>query len=175
MNELIAELLVLFNTELVGTDYYFRSVHILDNFAMETLLRVQHFPALVITPINERHEQGPFADTAREIFAIRLRIAARSKDTYAYQVDAIEGTKHNRDVFTLSDKIRDVLYQNKRLVTNTFELRPKFNCTILNVLWTEQSGQFSARDIQIEYTRLELYTGMQNDQSSLDAPHLINF
>lgn len=118
--------------------------------------------------MTERHEPGPFENTSREIFAIRLRIIARSADTYAYQVDPISGTVTNKTIHWLSEQVRKVLFANKRLVDSTFEMRPTFTITDLNVLWSNQSGQYSARDINIEYTQLEGYTGMQNNQASLD-------
>jgi len=176
MYELLAQLLLLFTTELVQTSpYYFCSVHILKNFAAAFELRNDHLPALVINPMGDRHEQGPFSNTAREVYQIKLRIVARSVDSYAYQVEALTGTPTNFNVHILSEQIRKVLYDNKKLTNDTFEMKPLFTARDVEVMYTEESGAFSIRDIDLEYTRLEGYTGMQNDQDSLQLSEIFNF
>lgn len=171
MRELLARLLALFTTEMIDNNDYLQSIHILDDFSMEVILNTEHLPALVISPVGERHEQGPFANTSREYYSIRLRIVARSSETYAYMVDPLSGTTTNKTVFELTDIIRDILYENKRLVSSTFEMTPQFNVTDLAVIWGGSSGQYSARDINIEYTNLELYTGMANTQDHLEPAY----
>lgn len=170
MNTLLADLLKLLYDNMVVIDKTITSIHILDTFSMETLLKVQHLPAIVISATTERHEQGPFTNTAREIYVLRLRLIARSVDVNAYQVVPVAGVSSVTNIFSLSNRVRDILYQNKRLNAGVFEMRPRFDCVDLNVLWSEKSGQYSARDIYIEYTKLELYDGMQNEQSSLTIP-----
>ena len=167
MADLLLALYNLFKMNLVDAPIpRLKTVHIWDTFAMETLLKIQHLPTLVITPTKDWHVQGPFAETARESYAIRLRIVANSIDVHAYVTGNMVANVHQ-----LSSDIRDILYQNKKLTNTVFELNPKFEAVDINVLYQSKlDGHFSARDIFIEYTKLELYTGMQNEQNSLELP-----
>lgn len=170
MTELLAQLYLFLFEELIKTEKIINSIHLLDDYGMGDKLKANHMPALVITPMNEQHETGPAADTAREIFGIRLRIIGKSVSEQAYQIKPLENTATVVDVNTISDKIKTVLYGNKRLTQDIFEMRPKFTCRFLSTLFNGQSGHFTAKDIFIEYTRLELYTGMQNDQDTIQPP-----
>ena len=172
MNNLLTEIAALLYTDLVTTKGYLTTVMVMDDFTAEVSLKAQHLPTLIVMPVSETHEPGPFGDTARQRLRITLRVVARSADPLAYQTNAVSGTPENTNVFNMTKEVRRVLYDNKKLTSNTFEMTPEFTVTDLKVLWNRQSGHFSARDISLEYTQLEYYTGMQNEQSSLDTAAL---
>ena len=162
MNELLSRLLELLTVEMITNNDYVASIHIMDDITTESLLRINHLPAIIIMSMGEDHTQGPFSNSARETFSLNLVLICRSSNTYAYEVDPLTGTTTNRNIYALTDILKGILYENKKLVSSTFEMTPKFQC--IDVRGASQNGT-TVRTVMLEYTRLEKYTGMQNEQT----------
>ena len=91
----------------------------------------------------------------------------QTQSNYAYKVNGTPGTTTNMTILDTTDIIRKVLYQNKRITSETFTMLPEFTAERVRESPTER---LKARRLRVSYTRLELYTGMQNDQPSLTPP-----
>lgn len=167
MSLLLAELLSLLSTELIDTPisgrYALRTIHLLNSAQMDQV-RAHHYPCLIIMAASETHDPGQFANTARQKYRIDMIVCAESCSLTAYKVDQISGTADNMTIYNITDKIREILYQNKKLVSSTFEMEPEYSASPVRV---SGSGKYDYRQVTISYTRLEYYTGMQNDQSHL--------
>jgi hypothetical protein len=164
MDTLLATLRTYLTGQLVSD--YLSMVEVSDPQSMGLFLNAASLPLMLIVPLGERHEPGAFSLTARMIYSVSLRIFARSADPLAYLVPPISGTNDNKTISAISDKVRKALYQDKHLGGEVFEMLPAFTITD-TALDAETAGTIPARDIRVDYSKLEGYTGMANDQESL--------
>jgi len=166
MDEILAALTQLLLTELRDNAEYITSVHVLDSITKDNLVDIQTFPAVVIIPSRDWIVQGPFANTNTYHYEVNFWIVARSADILAYIVPAIEGEPENKTIYVIARKLNEILYANKKLVASgtekTFEMIDRFDTA------EQQVGNLSAMRVSVEYTVLKVYTGMQNEQSSLE-------
>jgi len=166
MDNLLVAIHSLLKAKFVTADASIRAVYILDESASEAVQKSNNLPAMVVLPIEERHEPGPMMSTARQIYQIGIHIVAQSVDPETYL------TKQTiKNVPILVKEVRDLLYQNKKITADTFELRPQFTVRYNHLLYRDiLNGHSTSCDIIVEYTELEAYTGMQNEQSTLAVP-----
>lgn len=168
MDTLLAQLLTLLWNNLVSsTPKYFRLIDMIDAFYETRSISTTDLPALIIRPAGDRPEQGPFIDVNRIVYAVEMLIIARSIDWQKWQSESGLPNVHE-----MTRKIREVLFANKKLTSDTFEMRDLFE--VQDLTWDRpMGGKTASRQIRIEYTKLELYTGMVNNQPDLD-PVILN-
>ena len=171
MAGLLKELQSYLYGKLVTDDQVLTSVQFMDVFDIAQLLKSIELPACVITPVGESHVSGPFANTARQMYTLRLVLIAQDWMSGAYSVVPVSGTPTNVDFSIVQEKIRLYLDGQKRLLTDTFEFGRRFDVTYFNTLNTPDNGNLTRRDIAIEYFDLELDTGKANDQDSLNPAY----
>jgi hypothetical protein len=116
-------------------------------------------------PAGETHEPGPMANTARQVLGVRMRLIMQSADQHSYMLDPITGTAYNITVLEMTDRVREFLYENKRPVDDIFEMRPLFR--VDDGMWMSDGVARVIREISLEYTKLEGWTGAANNQTSL--------
>lgn len=146
------------------------TIQVLDLSQATRALRVNHIPALLIAPSAGRQDQGPFSNTLRRRFDISLRCVVQSADPQAYMVPPTAGpTPTIRTIHDVEELIEEALYKQKRLTSDTFEMREDWN--INYGAWSPEAGvYYPAFDLTIAYTALKTYTGWQNNQDTEALP-----
>lgn len=167
MAELLGTLLLVLKDYLVTELGAITSVQVIYEAIGQNKLHMNQLPALILFPERSSHEQGPMAMTARWRNSIRIMGITQSVDPAAYQINPTAGpTPTVRNIHAIADLTRQRLYQQKKLTgTSTFEMEPAYDVTF--GMWQNLYPMFS---LNVIYTSLETYTGMQNDQESLDLP-----
>lgn len=173
MDDILLALRTILAQAMIDDESWVAQVEIFDPKSAQTKVELTALPAICIVPSSERPQEGPFVSTQTIFYQINLLVVVYSAKLLAYRIVAIEGTPTNENVYAISKQIRKVLYQNKRLfvdgIENAFEMRQKFDGV------ESQDKLYSQRRISIEYTHLERYEGMVNDQASLALPPPVNF
>lgn len=170
MSYILEELGKLITSKFVTELNYIKRVHILTSNEAMTNLTVENIPAIIITPIGEVHTVGPAANMARQIYSISIKIVARSSDPNKFRTKLAD-----KNIFDLTQKLRELLYKNKRLDNKLFEMKNNFIVRDIDVLFNMSDGVFNAREINIEYVSIEAYVLESNSQPVLQLPHGIIF
>jgi len=171
MAALLKELQTYLEADLVTDKEYLVTVQVIDMFRLGDIIQNNWMPGCFISPINEDERRGPFANTSRQAYNLRLRLVAQDWQTEAYTIEPVSGSPTNVNLSVVIKRIKLLLKERKKLLTDTFEFSQKFQVTYMNVLETPDNGNFTVRDILIEYTELELDTGMTNNQDSLNPAY----
>ena len=170
MYDLLVTLRKYLEDNLCKSGDFLKTVRVMSDFEAETLLKTNIIPCLLIAPVGEETEFGPVNNSSKVIMSIKMRLITRSADPNKYRIGDTD-----KNIYSLTQTIRDLLLYNKMLSGKVFGLRPRFSVKDIDILFGEQAGHFSARDIFIEYERLETWTGNHNIQHSSALPAGITF
>lgn len=167
-SELLKELSQYLYDNLVQGDIkYFNDVIILDNNTFDRI-KVHQYPLLVVNYIGQNQRQGRFVNTNTIVKTIKIQIISFTIDPEAYLV----GDPGYTPITDLTEIIRLLLYQNKKLTSDTFAITDRFDINQIPFPFGEESGGLAAMDIFVDYEFLEEFTGGQNNQESLETPDL---
>jgi hypothetical protein len=167
MGQLLAELMLVLKAYLVDDVKAVSTVQVIYEVVGQNRLEMHHLPAIIVFPERYEHPQGPFTITAKGRYTIKVMGITQSTDPAAYQILPTAGeTPTVRTIHDIADLTQTRLYQQKKLTgTSTFEMEPVYD--ISYGMW---QGLYPMFSLNLVYTKLETYSGMQNDQASLDLP-----
>lgn len=162
MDKYLSELQNLFYVNLVkASEKYIKSVFVVNSYEEGKKIGSHHLPCLGIRPAGDSIEQGPFGNTNRIVYKIELLLLM-----YSVEYSETQTGTTAENIHAISLKIRELLFANKQLTPNTLEMRDLMPWT--DFIWTEGGANISARNVELQYTELEYYTGMVNNQQTLN-------
>ena len=169
MDNVIGALIELLTPLANKAPWNLKGIYSMSDFESETNLKTTQFPCLVIAERGENTVSGPFGNTQTTSFRVTVRVVARSINPKKYRESENAG-----NVFAITSEVRRLLATDKRLSTIsdgfTYSLGIISETTDRDFLFQTTFGHANVRDIMVTYSRLEDWTGPQNNQTTLETP-----
>ncbi len=147
-----------------GTEKWLISVQIMTDTEAHANLRSDFYPCITIAPSGGSHPTGPFANTATQLVGVKLRIWASAYVLNASKLTPVIGSNTTKNIFDITEEVRRLLYANKQ-IAGALQMGDGFDYSDAEGV---ASGYMQIRDMYINYSFLEKYTGNANNQSTLD-------
>ena len=167
-DEILHKLKEYFVTNFQATNLV-KLVKIMSNYEVQTSLQISQIPCIIISPNGERYIRSQVGNLYDQYFNIIVRIIARSTDMNKYRDPSYE-----KNIYKLSEKIRDKLVQNKTLDGLVTGIGEEYAIKDIDVLYNNTNGLFNCREISLSYYRFSTFVGNRNDQKNTQVPSGIN-
>ncbi len=171
MDDILTALVSLLNPLVGSTPDRFKTIVIGNDLTIRPKLKGKSLPLITLSPLGETTDLGPMANTSSRIFRVRVRIWQKSHDPkQALQPDS------ERNMYDTTETVRELLNGNKGVqIAGSPALRFQYhrmipdNTTDLAAPESRDTGEMIARDIIVQYWRMEEWTGERNNQATLVA------
>jgi hypothetical protein len=155
---------------LIGTGKFTKTVRIMRDEEIESMLTPVALPAVLISCISENDVIGHFQNSKVVVTTVKIRIITHSTDPNKYRTGEITD-----NIYSLTEDIKEAVYSNKRLYNNSFCLRSRFEVRDEDMFFDGKMNGCISRSIFLDYEKDESWDGMKNDQTTTDFPASISF